>query len=126
MCSRPIDLASKLRRISVLSSMGVVAIPSSLGRRYIEGFFFLPLNISALAVEQSWFWYLSAPSMERLWLPRSREMAALACPLAVRGRDPDLGVAALGAGEGVFTPMEMEDLPEETEETDERGVDCRD
>ena len=25
------------------------------------------LNSSALAVEHSWFWYLSAPSMEREW-----------------------------------------------------------
>ena len=29
------------------------------------------LNISALAVEQSWFWYLSAPSIDRLWFPTS-------------------------------------------------------
>lgn len=58
------------------------------------------LNISALAVEQSWFWYLSAPSMERLWLPRSLAMAALACPLAVRGRDPDLGQGGCRTLEG--------------------------
>lgn len=35
-------------------------------------------------------------------------------------------MAALGAGEGVLTPRETEDLPEETEETEERGVDWRD
>ena len=29
------------------------------------------LNISALAVEHSWFWYLSAPSIDRLWFPTS-------------------------------------------------------
>merc|ERR1719232_1020837 len=47
--------------------MGVVARPSSLGLLYMLGFFFFPLNSSALAVEHNWFWYLSAPSMEREW-----------------------------------------------------------
>ena len=34
-------------------------------------------------------------------------------------------MVALGDG-ALPEPDEMEDLPEETEETDERGVDCRD
>lgn len=37
-----------------------------------------------------------------------------------RGVEPDLGAGLLV---GVFG-REMEDLPEETEETEERGVDC--
>lgn len=100
-------------------------MPNSEGRRYIEGFFFLPLNISALAVVQSWFWYLSAPNMERLWLPWSLlgtgVLAGEASLLVLdRGVEPDLGAGLLV---GVFG-REMEDLPEETEETEERGVDC--
>jgi len=105
--------------------MGVVAIPSSLGLRYIDGFFFFPLNISALAVEQSWFWYLSAPSIDRLWFPTSLGLviASFEVLLFVRGFEPDLGAATFGAG-GVeaLLPREMEDLPEETEDTEDRGV----
>jgi len=107
--------------------MGAVAIPSSEGRRYIEGFFFLPLNISALAVEHSWFWYLSAPSIERLWFPESRRGVVDSLGLLLgRGVEPDLGVATLGVGVvalvGVREPTE--DFPEETEETEERGLPC--
>lgn len=43
-CWRPWVTGWKLRLISVLSSMGVVASPSSLGRRYILGVFFFPLH----------------------------------------------------------------------------------
>jgi len=83
------------------------------------------LNISALAVEQSWFWYLSAPSIDRLWFPTSLlglVIASLDVLLAVRGFDPDLGAATFGVAIFGLLPRETEDLPDETEDTEERGV----
>jgi len=41
----------------------------------------------------------------------------------VLGVDPDLGVTTLG-GVGTLVGDEIEDFPEETEDTDDRGVLC--
>ena len=53
MCCLPRLTGWKFRLISLLSSIGVVARPSSLGLRYILGFFFLPLKKKCV-VENVW------------------------------------------------------------------------
>ena len=80
------------------------------------------LNSSALAVEHSWFWYLSAPSMDREWAcvcpPELTEEAdtALAAVRAAlealslvgvvpRGGEARVGVILGGVDRGVLLPL---------------------
>jgi len=59
--------------------------------------------------------------MERLWLPWSLLGVVDSLELLVRGVEVDLGVTTLGALVG---EEDTEDFPEDTEETEDRGVLC--
>ena len=53
------------------------------------------LNSSAFAVECSWFWYLSAPSMDREW--------ACVCPGPELTEEEDTALAAVRAALEAFS-----------------------
>ena len=79
------------------------------------------MKSSALAVEQSWFWYLSAPSMDREWewgWPGAGEdgditLAAVRATLEAvsrvgvvpRGGEARVGVMRGGVDRGVLLPL---------------------